>query len=158
VASSPGRLKPDTGGRDPPTLVVLDVGHAVARPSFLPAGVTGAERHGFPEDSLGFGLFLSCPPNRGRHRLAYGVPRQRCGLYPERTRQDSSAHRGETHPSDPQEFEIGVAGKKSRHRMDSEAADVVTVGNTHPRPFQWTKTAEEILESLARYCRRISGA
>jgi hypothetical protein len=28
----------------------------------------------------------------------------------------------------------------------------------HPRPFIWTKTAEEILESLARYCRRISGA
>ncbi|MEV6867251.1 IS630 family transposase [Streptosporangium subroseum] len=30
--------------------------------------------------------------------------------------------------------------------------------NTHPRPFIWTKTTEEILESLARYCRRISGA
>jgi transposase len=30
--------------------------------------------------------------------------------------------------------------------------------NTHPRPFLWTKTAEEILESLARFCRRISGA
>jgi transposase len=30
--------------------------------------------------------------------------------------------------------------------------------NQHPRPFIWTKTAEEILESLARYCRRISGA
>ncbi len=30
--------------------------------------------------------------------------------------------------------------------------------NTHPRPFIWTKTAEEILESLARFCRRISGA
>ena len=30
--------------------------------------------------------------------------------------------------------------------------------NTHPRPFIWTKTAEEILDSLARFCRRISGA
>ncbi len=30
--------------------------------------------------------------------------------------------------------------------------------NTHPRPFLWTKTAEEILESLARFCRRISDA
>ena len=30
--------------------------------------------------------------------------------------------------------------------------------NHHPRPFIWTKTAEEILDSLARYCRRISGA
>jgi transposase len=30
--------------------------------------------------------------------------------------------------------------------------------NSRPRPFIWTKTAEEILESLARFCRRISGA
>ncbi|MET8054887.1 IS630 family transposase, partial [Streptosporangium sp. NPDC005286] len=30
--------------------------------------------------------------------------------------------------------------------------------NDNPRPFVWKKTAEEILESLARYCRRISGA
>ncbi|MEV0408919.1 hypothetical protein [Actinoallomurus sp. NPDC050550] len=30
--------------------------------------------------------------------------------------------------------------------------------NTHPRPFIWTKTAEEIFESLARFCRCISGA
>jgi transposase len=30
--------------------------------------------------------------------------------------------------------------------------------NTHPRPFIWTRTAEEILDSLARFCRRISGA
>jgi transposase len=30
--------------------------------------------------------------------------------------------------------------------------------NTQPRPFIWTKTAEEILDSLARFCARISGA
>jgi hypothetical protein len=30
--------------------------------------------------------------------------------------------------------------------------------NQDPRPFIWTKTAEEILESLARFCSRISGA
>jgi hypothetical protein len=30
--------------------------------------------------------------------------------------------------------------------------------NTDPKPFVWTKTAEEILESLAKYCRRISDA
>jgi hypothetical protein len=30
--------------------------------------------------------------------------------------------------------------------------------NDDPKPFVWTKTAEEILESLAKYCRRISGA
>lgn len=30
--------------------------------------------------------------------------------------------------------------------------------NDDPAPFIWTKTAEEILDSLARFCRRISGA
>jgi hypothetical protein len=28
--------------------------------------------------------------------------------------------------------------------------------NENPRPFVWTKTADEILGSLARYCQRIS--
>jgi transposase len=28
--------------------------------------------------------------------------------------------------------------------------------NENPRPFIWTKTAEQILESIARYCRRIN--
>jgi transposase-like protein/transposase len=30
--------------------------------------------------------------------------------------------------------------------------------NENPTPFTWSKTAEEILESLARFCQRISGA
>jgi len=30
--------------------------------------------------------------------------------------------------------------------------------NDNPNPFVWTKTAEEILDSLARYCQRISDA
>ncbi|MDT0470194.1 IS630 family transposase, partial [Streptomyces sp. DSM 41699] len=30
--------------------------------------------------------------------------------------------------------------------------------NEDPKPFVWTKTAEEILDSLARYIQRISGA
>jgi transposase len=33
------------------------------------------------------------------------------------------------------------------HRMEQE-----------PRPFMWTKTADEILETLAAYCRRINGS
>jgi len=30
--------------------------------------------------------------------------------------------------------------------------------NTDPKPFIWTKTADEILGSLSRYLQRISGA
>jgi hypothetical protein len=29
--------------------------------------------------------------------------------------------------------------------------------NDDPKPFRWTKTAEEILDSLAKYIARISG-
>jgi len=28
--------------------------------------------------------------------------------------------------------------------------------NDNPRPFVWAKTADEILESIARYCTRIN--
>jgi hypothetical protein len=30
--------------------------------------------------------------------------------------------------------------------------------NDDPRPYVWTKTAEQILASIARYCERISAA
>jgi hypothetical protein len=30
--------------------------------------------------------------------------------------------------------------------------------NQNPRPFTWTKTADEILDSMAKYIARISGA
>ena len=35
--------------------------------------------------------------------------------------------------------------------------DWIATWNTDPKPFVWTKTAEEILNSLARYIARISG-
>ena len=38
----------------------------------------------------------------------------------------------------------------SRHpRLDQDL-------NDNPQPFVWTKTADEILESIARYCTRIN--
>jgi transposase len=47
---------------------------------------------------------------------------------------------------------------KSVQALETDIRAWVAGWNQHPRPFIWTKTAEEILESLARYCRRISGA
>lgn len=47
---------------------------------------------------------------------------------------------------------------KSVQALEADIRDWINDWNTHPRPFVWTKTAEEILESLARFCRRISGA
>jgi hypothetical protein len=47
---------------------------------------------------------------------------------------------------------------QSVQALEADIRAWVADWNQHPRPFIWTKTAEEILESLARYCRRISGA
>jgi hypothetical protein len=48
------------------------------------------------------------------------------------------------------------------HRSVTELeADIrmwVNAWNKDPRPFVWTKTADEILETLAAYCQRISEA
>jgi len=34
--------------------------------------------------------------------------------------------------------------------------DSIAMANEQPRPFRWTKTADEILASVERSCRRIS--
>ena len=47
---------------------------------------------------------------------------------------------------------------KNVQALEKDIRDWVADWNTRPKPFIWTKTAEEILESLARYCRRISDA
>jgi transposase len=47
---------------------------------------------------------------------------------------------------------------KSVQALEADIREWITDWNTHPRPFLWTKTAEEILDSLTRFCRRISGA
>ncbi len=47
---------------------------------------------------------------------------------------------------------------QSVQALEADIRTWVTNWNTKPRPFIWTKTAEEILESLGRLLSRISGA
>jgi transposase len=47
---------------------------------------------------------------------------------------------------------------KSVQALEADIRAWIATWNENPKPFVWTKTAEEILDSLARYCRRISGA
>ena len=47
---------------------------------------------------------------------------------------------------------------KSVQALEADIRAWIKIWNDNPRPFVWKKTAEEILDSLARYCRRISGA
>jgi hypothetical protein len=47
---------------------------------------------------------------------------------------------------------------KSVQALEADIRAWVATWNQHPRPFIWSKTVEEILDSLARYLRRISDA
>src|SRR5215468_8276539 len=47
---------------------------------------------------------------------------------------------------------------KSVQALEADIRDWIENWNQNPKPFTWTKTAEEILDSLARYIARISGA
>jgi transposase len=44
----------------------------------------------------------------------------------------------------------------SVHALKAAIRHYITVTNQHPTPFQWTKTADEILASVARFCQRTS--
>jgi transposase len=50
--------------------------------------------------------------------------------------------------------------RRGAHRSvqapNTDIRDWVTTWNQNPRPFVWTKTADEILDSIARYCTRIN--
>ena len=52
--------------------------------------------------------------------------------------------------------------KRSHHdsvqQLEADIRGWVKDWNTHPKPFIWTKRADEILESLGRLLKRISGA
>ena len=47
---------------------------------------------------------------------------------------------------------------KSVQALEKDVPAWIQTWNENPRPFMWTKTAEEILDSLAKYIARISGA
>ena len=50
--------------------------------------------------------------------------------------------------------------RRGAHRFVAELNRDIRVWidtrNENPRPFVWTKTAEQILESIRRYCRQIN--
>jgi transposase len=52
--------------------------------------------------------------------------------------------------------------KRSAHKtvaaLEHDLRDWTETWNDNPKPFVWHKTADEILDTLARYCQRISGS
>lgn len=47
---------------------------------------------------------------------------------------------------------------KSVRALETDIRNWIQIWNQDPRPFVWTKSAEEILDSLAKYIEKISGA
>jgi hypothetical protein len=47
---------------------------------------------------------------------------------------------------------------KNVHTLEKDIRTWVTTWNENPRPFAWTKTADEIFERLHTYLQRIPGA
>jgi transposase/transposase-like protein len=45
---------------------------------------------------------------------------------------------------------------RSTRELESAIKEYLAVNNEDPKPFIWTKTADEILRSVANFCRRIS--
>ena len=45
---------------------------------------------------------------------------------------------------------------RSVRQLNDDIRTWIETWNQNPRPFVWTKTADQILESIARYCRRIN--
>lgn len=47
---------------------------------------------------------------------------------------------------------------RSTRELERAIRRYVEITNGHPKPFVWTKTADEILDSIARFCHRISNS
>jgi transposase len=45
---------------------------------------------------------------------------------------------------------------RSELALEADIRDWIGTWNEHPKPFVWVKTADQILASIARFCRRIS--
>ncbi len=53
--------------------------------------------------------------------------------------------------------QIRRGSHRSTLQLEAAILRYIADGNRHPKPFVWTKTADEILASIARFCQRISG-
>jgi transposase len=54
------------------------------------------------------------------------------------------------------EKQIRRGAHRSTRELEAAIRNYLAVHNQDPKPFVWTKTADQILESVARFCQRIS--
>jgi transposase len=56
------------------------------------------------------------------------------------------------------EKQIKRAAHRSTRALEAAIVQYLALTNAEPKPFVWTKTADEILASVARFCHRISNS
>jgi len=56
------------------------------------------------------------------------------------------------------EKQIRRGAHRSTRELEAAITQYLAVNNEQPKPFVWTKTADEILASVARFCHRISNS
>lgn len=54
------------------------------------------------------------------------------------------------------EKQIRRGSFRSTRELETTIRNFLQLHNSHPKPFVWTKSADDILASVARYCRRIN--
>ena len=54
--------------------------------------------------------------------------------------------------------QIRRGAHRSTRELEQAIRQYIDVRNHHPKPFVWTKTADEILASIERFCQRTSGS
>ncbi len=57
-----------------------------------------------------------------------------------------------------QRRELARGAFRSTDALEQTLRDYVTSNNADPKPFVWTKSADEILASISRFCQRTSGS
>ena len=50
--------------------------------------------------------------------------------------------------------QIRRGAHRSTHQLEAAITDYINARNADPKPFRWTKTADDILASVARFCHR----
>lgn len=55
------------------------------------------------------------------------------------------------------EKQIRRGSFRSTRELEAALNNYVQANNRHPKPFVWTKSADQILDSVARFCQRTSG-
>ncbi|RDJ99246.1 transposase, partial [Paraburkholderia lacunae] len=56
------------------------------------------------------------------------------------------------------ETDIRRGTHRSTRQLEQAIRQYIQINNTDPRPFNWTKSADDILASVKRFCLRISNS